>query len=90
MTTRIQEIWEDFFNNKKKFKLAELQDKIKYRNRASVIRGTFQEALKNARDDREYQKKYREENREKLRTYHQQYAKIRRSKKRFGQCLMMR
>ena len=85
MSARLIEIWEDFFNNKKKFKRAELQDKIKYKNRAFVIKGAFQEALKNQKDDREYQKKYREENRQKLRTYHQNYAKVRRAKQRLGQ-----
>lgn len=84
MTARLEEIWGEFRKNKNKFKLADLGRRMKFLNRGFVLRGQHKEALLNATKDREYQKLYREENREKLRSYHTNYARIRRSKKRFG------
>jgi len=84
MTTRLEEIWKHFRLIKKEFRSGDKSEheKTKLIYKIFKLRGQHREALSIAFRERNYHKNYREQNREKLRSYHAEYARIRRQRQR--------
>ena len=84
MTARLVEIWKEFKQIKREVRSGEKSEyeKIRVLYKIFKLRGQHREALRTAFNERNYQQNYRDRNREKLRSYHAEYARIRRQKQR--------